>query len=80
MTQNKGTPRANIIYKFITKPWPDLDTLKSIVRQGIEYYNLRRERDSLLEQVKQYKEQFSEETENTKTAEHKENLGKCKEQ
>ncbi len=46
----------NIIYKFITKPFND-DELKSIVRQGIEYYNLRRERDLLLAQVGQYRQQ-----------------------
>lgn len=42
----------NIIYKFITKPVND-DDLKSIVHQGIEYYNLRHERDLLLAQVGQ---------------------------
>lgn len=46
----------NIIYKFIAKPVTDED-LKSIVRQGIDYYNLRRERDLLLAQVGQYRQQ-----------------------
>jgi two-component system response regulator HupR/HoxA len=46
----------NIIYKFITKPWKDSDELKLIVQQAINYYNLRRERDLLLAEVKQYRE------------------------
>jgi DNA-binding NtrC family response regulator len=47
----------NIIYKFITKPWKDSEELKSIVKQAVNYYNLRRERDLLLAQVQQYREQ-----------------------
>ena len=43
----------NIIYKCITKPWPDPDTLKSVVQQAVEYYNVHRERDMLLMQVEQ---------------------------
>jgi DNA-binding NtrC family response regulator len=46
----------NIIYKFITKPWKDSEELKSIVKQAISYYNLRRERDLLLAEVQQYRE------------------------
>jgi DNA-binding NtrC family response regulator len=49
----------NIIYKFITKPWKDSEELKSVVQQAINYYNLRRERDLLLAEVKQYREQAS---------------------
>ncbi len=47
----------NIIYKFITKPWKDSEELKSIVQQAINYYNLRQERDLLLAEVQQYREQ-----------------------
>ena len=47
----------NMIYKFITKPWKDSEELKSIVQQAINYYNLRRERDLLLAEVQQYREQ-----------------------
>jgi len=47
----------NIIYKFITKPWKDSEELKSIVQQAINYYNLRRERDLLLAEVQQYRNQ-----------------------
>ncbi len=47
----------NIIYKFITKPWKDSEELKSVVQQGLEYYNLRRERDLLLAQVQQYRQE-----------------------
>jgi two-component system response regulator HupR/HoxA len=46
----------NIIYKFITKPWKDSGDLKSVVQQAINYYNLRRERDLLLAEVRQYRE------------------------
>lgn len=47
----------NIIYKFITKPWPDSETLKSIVQQAVEYYNLHRERDTLLAQVERLRQE-----------------------
>lgn len=42
----------SVIYKFITKPFKD-DELKSVVRQAVDYYNLRIERDMLLAKVKQ---------------------------
>jgi DNA-binding NtrC family response regulator len=45
----------NMIHKFITKPWPDSDALKSVVQQGLDYYNLRKEHDELLARVQAMK-------------------------
>ncbi|MBN1795513.1 MAG: response regulator [Sedimentisphaerales bacterium] len=42
----------NLIYKFITKPWDDTETLKYIVMQGLDYYNQQKERTESLAQVK----------------------------
>lgn len=45
------------IFKFITKPWKLEEEFKSILQQAVEYYNLRDERDRLLQEVQKQKEQ-----------------------
>jgi response regulator RpfG family c-di-GMP phosphodiesterase len=44
------------IFKFITKPWKLEEEFKGILKQAVEYYNLRAERDALLEEVKKYQQ------------------------
>lgn len=39
------------IFKFITKPWKLEEEFKSVLKQAVEYYDLRDERDRLLQQV-----------------------------
>ena len=39
------------IFKFITKPWKLEEEFISVLRQAVEYYNLRDERDRLLQEV-----------------------------
>lgn len=43
---NKGE-----VYRYLTKPW-DATYLKSIINQGLELYNLRRENKQLIEDLK----------------------------
>lgn len=45
------------IFKFITKPWRLEEEFKSVLQQAVEYYNLRSERDELLEELKRHKEE-----------------------
>ena len=44
------------IFKFITKPWRLEEEFKSIIKQAIDYYNLRAERDQLAAELEKYKE------------------------
>lgn len=44
------------IFKFITKPWRLEEEFKSIIKQAIDYYNLRAERDQLAAELEQYKQ------------------------
>ncbi len=44
------------IFKFITKPWRLEEDFKTVLQQAVDYYNLRTERDSLLQELQQYKE------------------------
>ena len=43
------------IFKFITKPWRLEEDFKTVLHQAVDYYNLRAERDSLLQELQQYK-------------------------
>ena len=45
------------IFKFITKPWKLEEDFKVVLRQAVDYYNLRSERDMLLEKLNGPKEQ-----------------------
>lgn len=47
------------IFKFITKPWKLEEDFKIVLQQAVEYYNLRDERDRLLQEVQKHKEQAS---------------------
>lgn len=44
------------IFKFITKPWRLEEEFKTVLQQAADYYNLRAERDSLLQELQQHKE------------------------
>lgn len=44
------------IFKFITKPWRLEEEFKGIIKQAVEYYNLREERDRLAAELEQYKQ------------------------
>ncbi len=44
------------IFKFITKPWRLEEDFKTVLHQAVDYYNLRAERDCLLQELQQYKE------------------------
>ena len=43
------------IFRYITKPWKLEEEFKPAVRQAIDYYNLKNERDSLAEELAQHK-------------------------
>jgi len=47
------------VYKFIEKPWKDED-LKVQIKRAIEYYELVREREELLEKIKKQNEELKE--------------------
>lgn len=44
------------IFKFITKPWRLEEEFKGIIKQAVEYYNLRADRDRLAAELDQYKQ------------------------
>ncbi len=48
------------IFRFITKPWKLEDEFKSIIQQAIDYYNLRTERDRLLDELNRYNRELEE--------------------
>ncbi len=41
------------IYKFITKPWKLEEEFKPAIREAVDYYNFRSERDQLATEAKQ---------------------------
>jgi len=43
------------IFKFITKPWRLEEDFKSVIKEAIEYYNLKAERDRLAADLEKYK-------------------------
>lgn len=43
------------VFKYITKPWKENGQLKTIIREAIDYYNLRNEHDTLMAQLNKYK-------------------------
>jgi two-component system response regulator HupR/HoxA len=43
------------VYKYITKPWKLEEDFKPSIREAIDYYNLRSERDKLTVEAEQYK-------------------------
>lgn len=43
------------VYKYITKPWKLEEDFKPSIREAIEYYDLRSERDKLAVEAEQYK-------------------------
>ncbi|MDH7599583.1 MAG: response regulator [Sedimentisphaerales bacterium] len=44
------------IFKFITKPWRLEEEFKGILKQAVEYYNLKAERDRLAAELERYKQ------------------------
>jgi len=44
------------IFKFITKPWRLEEEFKGILKQAVDYYNLRAERDRLAAELERYKQ------------------------
>ena len=51
------------IFRFISKPWDFDEELKNTIHQAIEFYDLRRERDRLIEELKQARDQLEEKVE-----------------
>ncbi len=45
------------IFKYITKPWKEEGQLKRIIRDAIDLYNLRNDRDMLIAELNKYKSQ-----------------------
>ena len=43
------------VYKYITKPWKLEEDFKPSIREAIDYYDLRSERDKLAVETEQYK-------------------------
>ena len=43
------------VYKYITKPWKLEEDFKPSIREAIDYYDLRSERDKLAVEAEQYK-------------------------
>lgn len=39
------------IFKFITKPWKLEDEFKGIIREAVDYYNLKKDRDNMMEML-----------------------------
>ena len=50
------------IYKYITKPWKLEEEFKPSIRNAIDYYELRAERDKLAEEATHYKARLGEAT------------------
>ena len=48
------------IFRYITKPWRLEEEFKPAVRQALEYYDLHKERDSLMAELEQYKAKLGE--------------------
>jgi len=51
LSQMLATINQGEIFKFITKPWATETELLPVVRQGVDYYNLQVERDTLRENL-----------------------------
>ena len=48
------------VYKYITKPWKLEEEFKPSIREAVEHYNLKSERDRLAAEVKQHKAELGE--------------------
>ena len=48
------------IFRFIPKPWKSNEEFRTIIRQAIQYYDLRDERDRLIEELKDAHDQLEE--------------------
>ncbi len=58
-----GAINEGEIFRFITKPWKLDGELKTTVCQAIQYYDLRNERDKLIEELKEAHDRLEEKVE-----------------
>jgi two-component system response regulator HupR/HoxA len=49
-----GAVNEGQVYRYIVKPWKNSEELKIVIRQAIDYYNLRYERYELMEFFEQW--------------------------